>query len=78
MNMTCPTYLHQMDKCYDCYNGHADADKRLRKECQDDGSDGLHRFCDPEHDAQKCYLEMYRRCSGFLREGDTCYNCYNN
>lgn len=58
MNMTCGAFFHLNDACYDCFNTHSKNDSRLKHDCDGPGEDGLHDFCDPEHNAKKCYNEM--------------------
>jgi hypothetical protein len=72
--------MHQLDTCYDCFNRHKSTDPRLSKDCEGhEGEDGLHRYCDPEHDKKKCYNEMNQNftCKSYLREDDDCYDCYD-
>lgn len=70
MNMSCGALHHQNDACYDCFNANRQNDTRLRDDCSGpEGTDGVHAFCDPEHDNKKCFAEMNQTCPTYYEKG---------
>lgn len=66
MNQSCGAFHHMNDPCYDCFNDHRQSDPKLKGDCDGPGMDGVHSFCDPEHDNRKCFAEMNMTCHSFF------------